>query len=1030
MKNISVFSFLGLFSFLFVLKLNAVAQTGLTQIELAPAAPATRDTVMLKLSGEWSDACVPRNPSVSVSNNRITLMSANPSGGCATVITPFNFSVTVGPLAEGVYEIVALHSAAGALPREFARKTFTVGTISDGVFPLLWRRTLYNRIGFYVFQDADSGINRGYPSGFFGQIEKLSLDAACVNDPAAANGCAPAGATRLDRVRGNVMRLTFASLSAGQFVGVNFEEPENWAANFKPPSRGYDLRGATEIVFEVRSPTGIRVQFGVGERVTEFRTFQPSQNFETVRIPLNSLRDPSSGAISPPDLSAVHILFAVAVNVFNTPNGGTLLLDNIRFEPVPASVQNEISFPLGNQTFGVVPQLEKASGRVPIPSDQVLRNLTTTYESALTLLTLLQRGQPQDLSAARVIADAFHYSLQHDNSGLPLPKSSDGSVGWRNAYENGPQGLFNDQPQPGAKAGEMRLAGFSASPSLCGPTGYCLVLDGAYGGNEAFAILAMIAAGLRLNQPTYLADAEKVGRWMIEKLTDRTGTGYGGYYLGYPDEGVPAPKPLLTGKSIENNADLAAAFYYLALLAKQQGRLSDAAFWQERSNIAGDFVMAMYDAERGRFFGGTVPVGLPASSGICPDGPRKGNDVINTCDFLDSNSFTILALASLPRYRNRIDWRKPTQYMLDNFAQTVTANQQEYRGFNIVKAPTAGPNGVAWEFTAQAVVVFRLIDSLCGESRFAASANAYLEQLRRAQNLAPFGDGQGLVAATLQNGDQLPPLEQCLSTPFQCIAQRSGLAASTWAAMAERNFNTLAWPWPCYPVSAASFNGTQLAPDSIASVFGATLANNIAVSNSAPLPTTLGGSTIRVRDSANVERLAQLFFVSPAQINFLLPVGTALGEAIVTVTNSEGVPSISTIMVSSVAPGLFAANGDGQGVAAAVALRVKANGTLTYEAIARFDTAQNKFVPSAIDLGEATDQLFLSLYGTGTRGRSVTASIGGVNAEVLYAGKQGDFVGLDQLNLRIPRSLIGRGEVNVAVTVDGLAANIVTVSIR
>jgi hypothetical protein len=235
----------------------------------------------------------------------------------------------------------------------------------------------------------------------------------------------------------------------------------------------------------------------------------------------------------------------------------------------------------------------------------------------------------------------------------------------------------------------------------------------------------------------------------------------------------------------KNNADLAAAFYYLSLLAKQQGRPSDAALWLERSNIAGDFVMAMYDATRGRFNGGTVPAGLSASPGICPDGPRRGNDVINTCDFLDSNSFTILALAPLPRYRNRIDWRKPTQYILNNFAQTVMASNQEYRGFNIVKAPTAGPNGIAWEFTGQAIVVFRLIDSLYGETRFKASADAYLEQIRRAQNLAPFSDGQGVVAATMQNGDQLPPLEQCLSTPFQCIAQRSGLAATTWAVMAD-----------------------------------------------------------------------------------------------------------------------------------------------------------------------------------------------------------------------------------------------------
>jgi uncharacterized protein (TIGR03437 family) len=57
-------------------------------------------------------------------------------------------------------------------------------------------------------------------------------------------------------------------------------------------------------------------------------------------------------------------------------------------------------------------------------------------------------------------------------------------------------------------------------------------------------------------------------------------------------------------------------------------------------------------------------------------------------------------------------------------------------------------------------------------------------------------------------------------------------------------------------------------------------------------------------------------------------------------------------------------------------------------------------------------------------------SIGGVNSEVLYAGEQGAFVGLDQLNLRLPRSLAGRGEVDVVLMVDGRAANTVRINVR
>ena len=59
----------------------------------------------------------------------------------------------------------------------------------------------------------------------------------------------------------------------------------------------------------------------------------------------------------------------------------------------------------------------------------------------------------------------------------------------------------------------------------------------------------------------------------------------------------------------------------------------------------------------------------------------------------------------------------------------------------------------------------------------------------------------------------------------------------------------------------------------------------------------------------------------------------------------------------------------------------------------------------------------------------MTTKIGGQTTETLYAGPQGSFVGLDQLNLRVPRSLAGRGEEDVVLTVGGIASNTVRVSI-
>jgi uncharacterized protein (TIGR03437 family) len=76
----------------------------------------------------------------------------------------------------------------------------------------------------------------------------------------------------------------------------------------------------------------------------------------------------------------------------------------------------------------------------------------------------------------------------------------------------------------------------------------------------------------------------------------------------------------------------------------------------------------------------------------------------------------------------------------------------------------------------------------------------------------------------------------------------------------------------------------------------------------------------------------------------------------------------------------------------------------------------------------------LVLYGTGIRFRQpngvVTATIGGVNAPVQYAGDQGQFVGLDQVNIEIPRSLRGSGLVDVIVTVDGKITNTLKIHVQ
>ncbi len=236
-------------------------------------------------------------------------------------------------------------------------------------------------------------------------------------------------------------------------------------------------------------------------------------------------------------------------------------------------------------------------------------------------------------------------------------------------------------------------------------------------------------------------------------------------------------------------------------------------------------------------------------------------------------------------------------------------------------------------------------------------------------------------------------------------------------------------------VSAASFVAERMASESIVAAFGTGMATATASASSVPLPTTLAGTTVRVRDSAGVERLAPLFFVSAGQINYQLPQGTANGATTITISSGDGTVSTGTMQIARVAPGLFAANANGQGLAAALALRVKTDGSQIYELVSSYDTVQQRYVPLPVSLGPEGEQVYLILYGTGARNFSnlanVLAQVGGANTGVTYVGAVEGLVGLDQLNVGpLPRSLAGRGVVNIAVQVDGQAANVVTVSLR
>jgi uncharacterized protein (TIGR03437 family) len=73
----------------------------------------------------------------------------------------------------------------------------------------------------------------------------------------------------------------------------------------------------------------------------------------------------------------------------------------------------------------------------------------------------------------------------------------------------------------------------------------------------------------------------------------------------------------------------------------------------------------------------------------------------------------------------------------------------------------------------------------------------------------------------------------------------------------------------------------------------------------------------------------------------------------------------------------------------------------------------------------------VELYGTGIRGAaSVQCYVGGLSVPVLYAGPVAAYAGLDQVNISIPKSLAGTGDVRVYLVADGVTSNVVGLNVQ
>jgi uncharacterized protein (TIGR03437 family) len=305
-------------------------------------------------------------------------------------------------------------------------------------------------------------------------------------------------------------------------------------------------------------------------------------------------------------------------------------------------------------------------------------------------------------------------------------------------------------------------------------------------------------------------------------------------------------------------------------------------------------------------------------------------------------------------------------------------------------------------------------------------ADSHSQRIRRVDpdgiitTVAGYGEPDDDVDGTVPgwySGDDGPATSAQLNFPWGVAVDQFGRVY-----VADSLNNRIRMISAAANVSAANYRASSIASKAIVAVFGPDLATTTLAAPATPLPTSLAGTQVLIKDSTGTQYLAPLFYVSPAQVNYQIPERIALGGAIVTVTSGDGRTSTGVMQIMSAAPSLFTLNQQGSGPAAA---------------LDAFTFTGPPFVATQTN-GEPN---IIAFYGTGL-GADATDLDAGVNVSasveariddhpvtVLYAGSAPGFVGLNQFNVVLPTG-ISPGTHTLIVSRNGVKSNLVTIAIR
>lgn len=244
-----------------------------------------------------------------------------------------------------------------------------------------------------------------------------------------------------------------------------------------------------------------------------------------------------------------------------------------------------------------------------------------------------------------------------------------------------------------------------------------------------------------------------------------------------------------------------------------------------------------------------------------------------------------------------------------------------------------------------------------------------------------------------------------------------------------------AWLDPAAPLAilnSASYQALEISGDELVAAWGpglpqpviARIPSDRSDASDSRCALTLGGrySVLARSQRSGESKEACVLFLGAGQVNFKLPSGLTAGDrvdvSVIDNLTSAAIATATAVPVVDFAPGLFTASQDGKGIPAANLVRVR-NGQEIWS-----DVPTSPSTP--IDLGPVDEDLFLVLYGTGIRNKPGTtlprATIAGLAAPVEYVGVQPSYLGLDQINLRVPKAelrrigVIGKAIVEVRFT--------------